>query len=438
MSELAIFGGPKSVTVDPGDMFTWPIVTEEDEQAVLEVLRNRSMSGTDVTKQFEKEFAEWNGNKYALAYNNGTASLRGAMWAVGLAAGDEMICPGMTFWASAAQALTLGVAVNFADILPDTLCIDPDDIEHRIGPRTKAIMAVHYTGYPCEMDEITAIARKHGLKVIEDNSHAQGGLYKGRRTGTLGDVAGMSMMTGKSFAIGEAGMLVTDDRMIYERAIAYGHYERTGVASNFNPADKQVYDEELSQYAGVPIGGFKHRLVQTCSAMGRVQLRHYGERIAEIDRAMTRFWDLLEGTPGIHAQRPPKGSGSTMGGWYACRGLYRAEELGGLSCARYCEAVTAEGVQWCGPGANFPLHLHPVFHTADVFRMGKPTMISFGQRDVRQGPGSLPVTESIAEICFSIPWFKYDRPEMIEEYASAFRKVAEHADELLEAGSPSK
>jgi len=353
------------------------------------------------------------------------------MWAVGVGAGDEIICPSMTYWASATQALTLGAAVNFADIDPNTLCIDPDDIEHRICPRTKAILVVHYAGYPADMDSILEIARRHGVKVIEDVSHAQGSLYKGRPCGTMGDVAAMSMMTGKSFSLGEGGMLVTDDREIYERCIAYGFYERTGAASTYNPADPQVTDEGLRAYAGVPLGGYKHRINQIASAMGRVQLKHYSERIAEIQKAMNRFWDLLEGAGGIKAHRPPAGSGSTMGGWYNASGLYRAEELGGLPAEKFCEAVRAEGFDECHPGANGALHVHPVFHTADIFNMGEPTMISFGQRDVRQGPGRLPVSECTSETVVSIPWFKKDDVGIIEQYASAYRKVAEHAAEIL-------
>ncbi len=430
MSELAVFGGPKAITRDTGDVFAWPIVTKEDEDAVLEVLRRGAMSGSDVTRQFEREFADWMGCDYAIGYCNGTASLLGAMWACGLGAGDELICPSMTYWASCTAALTLGAAVNFADIACDSLCIDPHDIEHRIGPRTKAIVVVHYAGHPCDMDPIMAIARRHGVKVIEDVSHAHGSLYKGRKVGTFGDVAAMSMMAGKSFAIGEAGMLVTNDKTILERCIAYGFYERTGVSSRYNDSDVQVSDPDLLAYAGVPLGGAKHRLNQTCAAMGRVQLKYYDQRAAEIQRGMNRFWDLLEGVPGIRAHRPAKDSGSTMGGWYTARGLYRAEELGGLSCAKFCDAVSAEGVN-CVPGANACLHLHPMFHTADIFRMGQATMVAFGQRDVRQGPGTLPVAESITNIAFTVPWFKHDYPEIIEEYANAYRKVVEHADELL-------
>jgi dTDP-4-amino-4,6-dideoxygalactose transaminase len=281
------------------------------------------------------------------------------------------------------------------------------------------------------MDPIMEIARRRGVRVIEDVSHAHGSLYKGRPTGTFGDIACMSLMSGKSFAAGEAGIAVTDDRELYERCVAYGHYSRTGAPSNYNPVDAQVTIADLKQYAGLPMGGAKHRMNQTCAAMGRVQLRHYPARIAEIQGAMNRFWDLLEGVPGIGAHRPPADSGSTMGGWYNPRGLYRAEELGGLACEKFCAAVKAEGVGRCAPGANFPLHIHPLFHTADLFNMGRPTMISFGQRDVRQGPGSLPVAESIAEIAFGVPWFKHDRPGIIEQHAAAFRKVVERASELL-------
>ncbi len=430
-SRLAIHGGDPAITDVPSDLFRWPIVTPEDEAAVLDVLRAGKMSDTDITRRFEREFADWLGVRHALAYCNGTASLHAAMWACGVGAGDEVICPSVTYWASCTAALSLGAAVNFADIDPKTLCIDPADIEHRIGPRTRAIIAVHYCGYPCDMDRILEIARRHGVRVIEDVSHAQGGLYKGRPLGTIGDIAGISLMTGKSLPVGEGGMMVTNDSELYERCVAYGHYTRTGppdLSGRYGEGDDPL---DVKLYAGIPMGGAKHRMNQTCSAMGRVQLRHYPARMEEIQRAMNRFWDLLEGLPGIRAHRPPADSGSTMGGWYNARGLCVGEELGGLSCKRFCEAVRAEGFDTCGPGANFPLHLHRLFHTADLFRQGMPTMIAFGQRDVRQGPGSLPVSESIDRIALAVPGFRRDLPEAIERFATAFRKVIEHADELL-------
>lgn len=432
MSRLAALDGPKAVDTPPDDLFTWPIITTEDEQAVLEVLRRGAMSGTDVTQQFEQEFAAWLGVRHTLGTNTGTASLCAAMFACGVGTGDEIICPSMTHWASALPVYSLGGTVVFADVEPDTLCIDPNDIEHRITEHTKAIVVVHYAGYPADMDAILAIARRHNVKVIEDVSHAHGSLYKGRKTGTFGDVAGMSMMSGKSFAIGEAGMLATDTLDLYERAAAFGHYERFRANSGMQNA-------ALMQWAGLPLGGVKNRMHQLSAAVGRVQLRHYDARIAEIQQTMNYFWDLLEGTPGIRAQRPAKDSGSTMGGWYAARGLYRPEALGGLSATAFTQAVRAEGVS-CRAGGNAPLHLHPLFNTADIYGHGKPTRIAHTTRDLRQPLGSLPVTEAANARSFSIPWFKHYRPAQIEAYASAFRKVAENYRDLLasDPGDPAE
>ena len=419
-SRLAIHGGPKAAPSDPGDMFAWPIITEEDEQAVLEVLRAGKMSGTEVTMAFEEEFAAWQGIPYALAHNTGTAALHAAMFACGVGVGDEIIVPSLTYWASALPAFSLGATIVFAEVDPDTLCLDPQDIEHRITPRTKAIVAVHYCGHPCDMDPIMEIAERHGVKVIEDVSHAHGGRYKGRLVGTIGHVGAMSLMSGKSLAIGEGGMLITNDPAIYERAAAFGHYERTAALT----------DPELRPFAGLPLGGYKYRMHQLSSAVGRVQLRHYQPRMEEIQRAMNYFWDLLEAVPGLRAHRPPAGSGSTMGGWYAAHGVYVPEELGGLSVHRFCEAVRAEGV-WTRAGANFLLHLHPLLNEADIYGHGKPTRLAHADRDVRQPAGSLPVSEAMPERVYDIPWFKHYRPRIIEEHAAAFRKVAEGAAELL-------
>lgn len=420
MGKLAINGGTKAVQTAPGDIFTWPIITEEDEQAVLEVLRARKMSQTDVTKLFEEEYAQWHNIKYALGHSSGTAALHAAMFGCGVGIGDEIICQSMTYWASAIPAFSLGATVVYAEMDPDTLTLDPEDLEHRITDRTKVIMAVHYCGYPTDMDPIMDIAEKHGIKVIEDVSHAHGGLYKGRLVGTVGHVGAMSLMSGKSLACGEGGVLTTEDQEIYERAVAFGHYGRTGT---------DITIPELKRLSGLPLGGCKYRMHQMSSAMARVQLKYYQQRIEEIQKAMNYFWDLLEGVPGIRAHRPTKESNSTMGGWYAAHGIYVPEELGGLSVGKFCAAVTAEGAG-THSGANLLMHLHPVLNEADVYGHGKPTRIANSDRDVRQHEGSLPVTESLPSRIYSIPWFKHYRPEIIEEYALAFRKVAENADEI--------
>ena len=225
MEKLALFGGEPAIKNAPQELFKWPIITKEDEDAVLDVIKNASYSKTNITEQFQTEFANYLGVKYALAFTNGTQSLEAAMFAIGLGAGDEMICTTKTYWASAVPAFNFGAVPVFCNI-DNNLSMDPDDIERCITPRTKAIMVVHYFAYPCDMDRIMAIAKRHNLIVIEDVSHAQGGLYKGKRLGTFGDIAAMSMMSQKSFSAGELGMLVTNERKYYERAIAFGHYER--------------------------------------------------------------------------------------------------------------------------------------------------------------------------------------------------------------------
>ena len=380
------------------EMFHWPIVTAEDEEAVISIMRAGIMSGTNITQEFEKEFSAWLGTKYALGTCNGTAAIQEAFYACGVGPGTEVICPSMTYWASAAPAVSLGADVVFADIDPDTLCIDPEDIEHRITDRTRAVIVVHYAGHPAEMDEICAICHKHGVKVIEDVSHAQGSLYKGRKCGTLGDIAAISMMGGKSFAIGEGGMVATNDRKLFESCMAFGHYERIAASRYSSPSEKVA--PELERYAGCPLGGVKHRMNQACSAMGRVQLKYYDERTEEIRKAMNYFWDLLADCKSIKAHRPAADSGSTMGGWYSPEGLFRGKDMDA-----YCEKVRNAGFEGCWPGANTPLHIHPFFAE-------------------RRKPESLPHSENIAKNAFRIPWFKHFDKEFIEKYAAMYHQEA--------------
>jgi dTDP-4-amino-4,6-dideoxygalactose transaminase len=421
MSELALFGGKPAIdaSVVPEKLFHWPIITKEDEDAVLDVLRRGVMSGLDVTEKFEKEFATWQQRKYAIGYCNGTMALQAAMYACKMGVGDEMICPSKTYWASCLQAFNLGSTVVFADIDPTTLCIDPKDIERCIGQRTKAIMVVHYVGHPADMDPIMEIANRYSLKVIEDVSHAQGGLYKGKKLGTFGDVAAMSIMSGKSLAAGEMGMLATDDKEIYDRAMAYCHYERN------NP--KYISTDYLKDYASMPLGGVKGRVNQLSSAVARVQLKYYDERAAEIRKAMKYFWSLLKGVPGIRPHMVDESDGSNMAGWYCPQGLYYPEELEGLSVERFCEAVAAEGFN-SSVGANKPLHMHNIFKTYDGLNIGKPARIAYG-RDVRELDKHIKVAQAVN--VFSIPWFKHYMPEYIEMYANAFKKAALNYKELL-------
>ena len=421
---LALCGGQPVLDQSdmPGELFHWPIITPEDEQACLEVIRRNAFSGTDITIQFQNEFAAWQGRKYALAFTNGTMSLSAAMFAIGLGMGDEIICPTKTYWGSVSQAINFGASAVFCNI-NEKLSMDPNDIERCISPRTKAIVAVHYFGYPADMDAIMAIAKKHGLKVIEDVSHAHGALYKGRKVGTFGDVAAMSMMSWKAFAAGELGMLVTDDQKIYERALAYGHYERNNA--------KNITDPELMPYPHIALGGVKGRANQLCCCLGLGQLHHFDERMAEVDKAMQYFCDGIEDIKGLHPIRPEKGSGSTMGAWYLPQGTYRPGELGGLSSGRFAEAVRSEakGLH-CWEGGNFCLHTHEFFKSFDFYNIGKPSRIAFADRDVRKLDEACKPSESM--YCVSLPPFKKYLPECIDKYIEAYRNVAENYEQLIE------
>ena len=420
MEKLALLGGEPVIKEIPKELFKWPIITEEDKAAAIEVIEKNRFSDIDITEKFQDEFAQWQGRKYALAYCNGTTSLYAAMFAIGLGRGDEIICTTKTYWASITPAINFGAVPVFCNI-DDNLSMDPDDLERCITPKTKAIMVVHYMAYPCDMDRIMAIAKKHNLYVIEDVSHAQGGLYKGRKLGTFGDVAAMSMMSGKSFAAGELGMLVTDNKKMYERAIAFGHYDRNN--------GKYITDnEELEPYFHIALGGVKGRANQLCCALARGQLKHYDERCAEIRKALNYFWDLLEGLPGIRAIRVDESTGSNMAGWYIPHGRYYPEELGGLSLAQFCAAVRAEGAK-CSPGGNYCLHTHNFFKTFDQANVGTPTRIEFADRDVRADDENCGA--SLEKLCFSVPWFKLCDKEWIEKYAYAFRKVIENHQQLL-------
>ena len=426
MSKLALLGGPR-VFEEPIPLehrqwlFKWPIIGEEDEQAALQVIRDNSYSKSDISEKFEKEFSEWIGANHALVFCNGTMALHAAMFAVGLGVGDEIICPTKTYWASIVSAFNFGATPVFCNVGED-LNMDPDDLERCISPKTKAIMVVHYSGLPCDMDRIMAFAKKHNVKVIEDVSHAQGGLYKGKRLGTIGDIGAMSLMSGKSFAAGELGILVTNEKKYHERAIAFAHYDR-------NNPEYITESEELKGYTGLPLGGLKGRANQLCVALARVQLKYYDERCAEIRRAMNYLCDLCEDIPGIVVIRANEEEGSNMAGWYAPHFGYRPEELGGLSVERFVEALRAEGVA-SHAGGNFCLHTHRLFKDCDVFHTGKPTRIAFADRDVRELDAACDL--SLTRYCFSIPWFKHFDKFWIEKYASAYRKVAENHMDLLE------
>ncbi len=192
-------------------------IEEDDIQAVVDVLRSDFLTTGPVVEKFEQKVAEYVGANYAVAVSNGTAALHVACLAAGIGEGDEVITTPITFAASANCVLYCGGTPVFADINPVTYNIDPEDIERKITDKTKAIIPVHFTGQPCEMDEIRQIAEKYHLTVIEDGAHALGAEYKGKKIGAFSDMVTFSFHPVKPITTGEGGMVVTNDENLYER-----------------------------------------------------------------------------------------------------------------------------------------------------------------------------------------------------------------------------
>ncbi len=206
------------------------LIGQEEIDEVLDVLKSGELSryrsgeanGSGVPKvyQFERDFEDFTGAKHCLAVNSGTSALMASMAALGIGPGDEVIVPGYTFVASMSSVIYSRAIPVLAEV-DESLTLDPQDVERKITPRTRAIMAVHMLGAPCNMAEITRIAVQHGLYVIEDVCQACGGSYKEDRLGTIGDMGAFSLNVFKTITAGDGGMLVTNDYSSYERAFAF-------------------------------------------------------------------------------------------------------------------------------------------------------------------------------------------------------------------------
>jgi dTDP-4-amino-4,6-dideoxygalactose transaminase len=214
---------------------------KEEMEAAMEVMKSGYLFryGNENDPKFlkkvftlEQEFSKYCGAKYALATSSGTASLLISAVALGLKQGDEIIVPAYTFVASYSSVIFLGLVPVLTEI-DESLSIDPDDIERRITPRTKAIMPVHMLGNPCDMDRIMAIAKKHNLLVLEDCCQAAGASYKGKKVGTIGNIGAFSLNIFKTINTGDGGLVVTNDKNLYETSFGMhdqGHFpNRTGV-----------------------------------------------------------------------------------------------------------------------------------------------------------------------------------------------------------------
>jgi dTDP-4-amino-4,6-dideoxygalactose transaminase len=212
--KLAIDGGPKAVT---NKLIGWPKFDDKAIKAVEDVLKSGKVNYWTGPKgmEFEKKFAAWQGSKFAISSSSGTSALHIALSALGIGPGDEVIVPSYTFIASSFSIVQAGAIPRFADVNIEDHCISVASAGKLVNKRTRAIMPVHLYGNVCEMDEIMAFAKKHNLYVIEDNAEAFGGVYKGKKTGTIGHIAACSFCQNKTFTTGgEGGMVTTDDEDI--------------------------------------------------------------------------------------------------------------------------------------------------------------------------------------------------------------------------------
>ncbi len=422
MSDLALLGGPPAVTDPPRDL--WVRVNEDVKAAVMALLDEGtiSISGpTSVIGEFEEAFATAAGTRYALSMNSGTATLHSAYFALGIEPGDEVLVPAYTWHASATPVIHCGATPVFCDIRPESMTIDPDDIERRITDRTKAICVVHVWGNVCDMDRICAIAREHDLALIEDASHAHGAAWQSRPVGSIGEIGCFSLQGSKSISGGEAGVAVTDDPELLDRMILLGHFGRPRIGG------VDVVDE-----IGDMSLGAKYRAHPWAIAMANVGLRRLPELNAKRTANYALLNDRLRDCPGIGVFDPLPGA--TRGGFLEYKFTVTDEAVAVASRERIVEAMAAEGVPITADrysDLNFTyglLHAAPLFTTADLRSLGGV----FYDPSRTDGPvrPSLPVAETLNQRLISLPgWIDVERGSL-EQVAAAMRKVMTRLDEL--------
>jgi len=272
--KLALDGGPKTVT---NKLAPWPQFDEKTIRAVEQVLRSGKVNYWTGPKgmEFEKQFAAWQGSRFAISTSSGTSALHVALSALGIGPGDEVIVPSYTFIASSFSIVQAGAVPRFADVNLDDHCISLASAAKLVNRRTKAIMPVHLYGNVCDMDPILEFARKHKLFVIEDNAEAFGGEYKGRKTGTLGHIAACSFCQNKTFTTGgEGGMVTTDDEDLAWNARSFRDHGYD--------VKERLHLLELEQKLPYihNMVGWNYRMTEMQSAIG----------LAELDRMDT--WNL--------------------------------------------------------------------------------------------------------------------------------------------------
>lgn len=328
---------------------------------------------------FESEFAGFMQTRHALAVTSGTAALQVAMAALEIGPGDEVIVPAWT-WHSCFNAVVMAGALPVLAEIDTSFNLDPADVEKRITPRTKVIMAVHLQGNPARMEELLTIARRHGLKVLEDVSQAVGASYRGKPLGSMGDIAIASLQVNKTISAGEGGAVYTNDPLLFERAVRFHD-----VGTMRAPHEKAVGGAKGPSFIGV-----NYRMNEFTGAVLLGQIRKLPRVAADIRAVARRVYDGIRDLPGLELRGLPDPAGELGSGVYLGFPGKRQRD-------RFLESMKAENVPAGGPSGSviLPLQEHIIAKRAPHPKW--PTWNSPEGRAVTYGPNAAPRTIAILE-----------------------------------------
>ncbi len=324
-------------------------ITEQDIQAVSDVLKGSHITQGPYVDQFEQDLCEYTGAKYAVCNANGTASLHLACMAAGISKGDEVITTPITFAASANCVLYCGGVPVFADINPNTYNIDPESIEKNITEKTKAIIAVDFTGQPVESDKIRDICDKYNLVFIQDAAHSIGSSYKGVKVGNIADMTTFSFHPVKTITGGEGGAVMTNNKKYYEKLMLLRTH---GITKD--PKFMQNKNDEPWYYEQVELG-YNYRLTDFQAALLSSQLKRLDEFKQKRTEIVAKYNEAFSKMPELFVQQEIEGADS-------CKHLYILNlNLDMLSCTRleFFNALSAENIQ---PQVHYvPVYYFPYY-----------------------------------------------------------------------------
>ena len=416
--KFAINGGKR--LIPEGTIKKWPPIDETDKKMVMESLMGENHAFGPNCIAFQEEFAAWNGNKYTITTNSGTAALHMCLVACDCGTGDEVIVPAYTWSSSATCVMQHNCIPVFVDIDFDTMNIDPEKIEQAITPRTKAIIAVHLHGLPAQMDKIMAIARKHNLKVIEDACQAHGARFDGKKVGTIGHCAAFSFNQNKCLSAGEGGMFVTDSEEMLEKARALWSFGET--ITDMKNRDYHVYSM-----------GWMYRNSDLNAAFGRAQLQKLDSYLAHQRESTQYLTELLKDVPYLILPTFPENC-ETNGYNYTIR--FDMKALGhehDASEFRYkiIEALQAEGVE-TGVWQRVILPEMAVFQMKNGYGKGCPWHCPHAG-EVDYSPENYPMARKHCDTHTGMtsPLRLPNNLETVELVAAAFKKVMENIDQLI-------